>query len=212
MQKVEINGEQVDVYTAAERQADIDAAKAQVENEWKPKLETAEQERARLDGLLTQRSRELAGQDAKFKRLSDEQVAKLDEKDRIIYQNQVDLATERENVAKTNKTIHDSAVDTAIRARTGSNEEVFNKVKGMYALIQLEDLTPEQIAIRVNAAVGAVGTTERDLLASAGFGGGGFEAPVANDDKTAITSRQQEIAKGLGIALTEEELRKQMGA
>lgn len=211
MQEVEINGEKVQVYTAAERQADIDTAKAQVESEWKPKFETAEQEKVRLAGILETRTKEFGTAREGFRRLSDEQVGKLDEKDRIIYQNQLDIATERETNAKTNKSIHDAAVDVAIRARTGSNEEIFKKVKGMYGLINLEDLTPEQITTRVNAAVGAIGTTERDLLASAGFGGGGFEAPVIQNDEKQLTPKQQEIARTLGLATTEEELKKQMG-
>ena len=209
--KVEINGEQVEVYTAAERQADIDAAKAEVEGQYKPKLTAAETEAQRLSGLLDTRSREFEGARTEFKRLTDEQKGKLSATELALYQNQEVLATERESAAKTYKAIHDSAVDVAIRARTGSNEEVFKKVKEMYALINLEDLTPEQIATRVNAAVGAIGTTERDLLAGAGFAGGGFEAPSAAEDTKAITPKQAEIAKNLGIALTEEELRKQMG-
>lgn len=202
MRKVEIDGEEVEVYTAAERDTAIAETRTAVEGEWKPKFETAEQEKVRLAGILEARGRELVGQEAKFKKLSDEQYAKLEEKDRTIYDNQVALNDRDAKIADADKKVHESSVDAAIRAKVGTDTNLFTKVKEMYAIINLEDLSADQIAQKVNVAFGAVGTTAPDLLAAAGFTSGGFEPPRRETkDSFADSERGKEIAGRLGIVL-----------
>lgn len=201
--KVEIDGEEVEVYTAAERDTAIADARTAVEGEWKPKLTAAETETARVAKLLEDRTKEFGQGRAEFKRLSDEQYAKLDEKDRTIYDNQVVIADKDKTITESNQKAHESSVDTAIKAKVGSDVNLFTKVKEMYGLINLEDLTPDQIVQKVNVAFGAVGTREPDLLAAAGFGtGGGFEPPRKEaKDSFADSERGKELAKALGIPL-----------
>lgn len=211
--KLEIDGVEVDVFTTDEVAARETATRTAVEGEWKPKFETAEQERVRLDGLLTARAKEFEGARTEFKRLSEEQVAKLDIAQRTIYENGLALQTEREQRNKIEKTAHDSAVDVAISARVKGNKELFTKVKEMYGLVGLSDITPEQITTRVNAAFGALGQTAPDLLASAGFGGGGYEPPKREDDgkeSFADSERGKAGIKQLNIAMDEESVKKEL--
>lgn len=213
MQKVEINGEEIEVYTAAE----VDAAKTAALGEVAPKLTDAQKEIERLNEVLLARSKEFSEANVAFKRLSDEQVVKLDEKDRIIYQNQLSLSQEREKSAVADKKVYEAAVATAIRARVGINEDLFKKVNDMYVLIGLEDGTPEQITARVAAAAGAVGGQTPDLLASVGLGGGAAIPPTgagAQADKESFADTDQGKAAanelGLKIEYTEEE-KKRLG-
>lgn len=207
-QKITIGDQEVEVFTAEEHMA----ALAGVRGEFEPKLTKAEQERERLSGLLDARGRELSGQEAKFKRLSDEQVAKLDEKDLIIYNNQLFMADQNKKIADADTKAYENAVDAAIRARVGTDANLFTKVKEMYGLINLEDVTQEQVATKVAAAFGAIGVTAPDLLASAGFSGGGFAPPTreTGGETFADSERGKDLAKFLGIGLTEEEVKRQL--
>lgn len=202
-QKVEINGEEVEVYTAAERDAAVAEARTTVEGEWKPKLTTAEQEIVRVNGLLEQRAKEFAGARDGFQKLSDDQKSKLTAAELTIYHNQELLAERDKTITENNQRTKDSSIDAAIRARVGADQTLFTKVKEMYGIINLEDLTPEQVAIRVNASLGAIGQTSPDLLATAGFGGGNFEPPRRDTGKESFadTERGREIAATLGIII-----------
>lgn len=199
--KVEIDGAEVEVYTAAERDAAIAETRTAVEGEYKPKLTTAEAEQKRLQGLIDSRAEEFKNAGEKFRRLSDEQVAALDAAQRTIYENQAALQTEREGRIASDKRVYESTRDTAIRTKVGSDTALFDKVKEMYGVIQLEDVTPEQMTARVNAAFGAVGTTSPDLLAAAGFGSGNFEPPVQkeNEKSFADTEGGKALAEKLGM-------------
>lgn len=203
--KLEIEGQEVDVFTTEEVAAREAAARAAVEGEWKPKYETAEQERVRTQGILEARTKEFGQAREGFKRLSDEQYAKLEEKDKIIYDNQLTIHSNNEKIAESDKKTKESAIDSAIRVKVGGDATLFAKVKDMYALVNLEDVTPEQMQIRVNAALGAVGTTSPDLLAAAGFGGGSFEPPRRDEGSTSFadTERGKDLAKSLGILIEE---------
>ena len=201
--KLEIDGQEVDVFTTDEVAAREAAARTAAESEWKPKFETAEQEKTRLAGLLEQRSKEFGAARGEFQRLSDEQQSKLTATELALYKNQEMLADRDAKLAEADKKAYESAVDSAIRAKTGGDAALFAKVKEMYALIQLEDVTPEQIATKVAAAFGAIGTTAPDLLAAAGFGGGGFQPPQRDSGRESFadTERGKEIAKALGIMI-----------
>lgn len=202
--KVEIDGAEVEVYTAAERDAAIAEARTVVEGEYKPKLTAAEIEQKRLQGLIDSRAEEFKSAGEKFRRLTEEQVAALDAAQRTIYENQAALQTEREGRAVSDKKVYESTRDAAIRARTGADDALFKKVQEMYGVIQLEDVTPEQMAARVSAAFGAVGTTAPDLLAAAGFGSGNFEPPTQKEETKSFADTEggKGLAERLGL-LTE---------
>lgn len=201
--KLEIDGVEVDVFTSEEVAAREAGVRTTVEGEYKPKLTAAETETARVAKLLEDRTKEFGQARTEFKRLSDEQYAKLDEKDKVIYDNQLLLADKDKTITESNQKAKESAIDSAIRAKVGSDANLFTKVKEMYGLINLEDLTPDAISVRVAAALGAIGTTAPDLLAAAGFSSGGFEPPQRDVGKESFadTERGKEIAKSLGISL-----------
>lgn len=197
-QKVEINGEEVEVFTTEEVAAQVAAGKAAVEGEYKPKIEGLQTE---LTGARTALS-ERAGEFAKFRKLSDEQVSQLAEKDRIIYENGLALHQAHEKNAAADKLTYDNAVSAAIKAKVGSDEALITKVKNMYELVNLQDRTPEEISTRVAAALGAISQTEPDLLATAGFSGGSFEPPKPKGEEKqtfADTDAGKELAGKLGL-------------
>lgn len=178
MQTVEINGEQVEVYTAAEQTAAVDAAKREVEGQFVPKLTAAETETKRLEGLLEVRAGEIKG----IKKLSDDAVAKLTVADRVIYENGLELAAVNERNAAATKAAKETTIAAVIRSKVGNDAKLLEEATKMYGLVQLEDASPEQIAVRVDAAIGALGRTQPDLLAAAGFASvGDFRPPVAAD-------------------------------
>ncbi len=198
MQKVEINGEEVEVYTAAERDADIAAAKAAVEGEYKPKLTAAETESKRLEGLLEVR----AGEFGEMRKLSEEQLSKLTAAERINYENVMLLAAEREKNSKADKAAYEATVTATIRGKVGNDPKLFEEARKMYDLIGLEDITPEGVGRRADAAIGALGRIEPDLLAAAGMGGGDFKPPVQGDGgKTSFADSEagKVMANELGI-------------
>lgn len=210
VQKVEINGQEVEVYTADE----VAAAKTEVEGQYKEKLTAAEAEKIRLEGLLTQRAKEFEGQRTEFKRLSKEQQDKLTETELALYKNMEILADRDAKLGEADKKAYDAAVMAAITARTGGDDALTKKVREMYDLIQLEDVTPEQIAARAAAALGAVGVSTPNLLAQAGFSSGSFEPPKPRTDTASFsdTDEGKQLASRLGLKVeyTEEE-KKRLG-
>lgn len=196
------DGKEIEVYTADEVAAASTAAATAKEAEFTPKLTAAEGEKTRLEGLLKDRAAEFAG----FRKLSDDQVAKLDEKDRVIYENQIELQKEREKGVESAKKTREATISSKIREKVGTDETLFNKVKEMYEVINIEDATPEQVEVRVAAALGALSTTSPDLLAKvAGFGGGTFAPPVIKQEGDGKSFADSEAGKAgaaeLGLVL-----------
>lgn len=199
MQKVEINGEPVDVYTAAERDADIAAAKKEVTDSFNPKLTEAEKEKTRLEELLAIRSGEIKG----IRKLSDDAVSKLTAAERVIYENGIEIAEANKRADDSKKAAHESAIISTIRTKVGNDEKLYTEAKKMYDILGLTDNTPDEMNVRVDAAIGALGRTQPDLLAAAGMGGGRFEPPVreAGAKSYAETEQGKQGAAELGIQL-----------
>lgn len=179
--KVELNGEEVEVFTADEVAARETAARAAVTGELTPKLTEAQKEVERVSGLLNARTAEFG----QFRKLSDDQVAKLNVTELALYENQKLLAEANEKNTTATADAHKKAVEAAIRAKVGTNEDLFKKVSDMYTIVTLDDSTPEALARRVSAALGALGTTEPDLLAAAGFVPNSSFEPVKPANETA---------------------------
>lgn len=192
------DGTEIEVFTADEVAVKETSVRTAIESEYKPKLTKAEED---LADAMT-RAGERATEFGQLRKLSEEQVAKLSVAERTIYENQVKLDEERAKNVTAAETAHKSAVEAAIRAKVGTDTKLFDKIKAMYGLVQLEDASAEQIAIRVNAAIGAIGQTEPDLLAAAGFTlGGAFEPPKQQvaEEGFADTERGKEGADELGL-------------
>lgn len=192
------DGTEIEVFTAEEVTAREAAVRTAVEGEYKPQLTEAQQKLAEAATAAAKRAAEFG----EFRKLSDEQVTKLSDAERIIYENGLLLQAERDKNATATKTARDTAIATAIRARVGTDQKVFDKVREMYNLITLDDATPEGIAARAAAALGALGQTEPDLLASIGLtAGGGYQPPQQQQgDKSYADSEAGKAgAEALGL-------------
>lgn len=205
MHKVEINGEEVEVYTAAEKEAEVAAARAAVEGEYKPKLDDLSGKLTEAEKAAAQRAVEFG----QFRKLSDDQVKQLNEKDAIIYANQLAFQAERERFAAADEAAYTNARDAIIKKQTAGDPKLFEEVKKMYELVNLTDDTPETMENRVKIAFGAVAQTQPDLLALAGFtgAGGSFEPPKVEkegDTTFADTPAGKTIAKQLGLDVPEK--------
>lgn len=205
---------EIEVFTTDELNAKVAEAKTSVEGEWKPKVE-------KLTGDLTEaekRGAARAVEMGQFRKLNEDQKAKLTETERSLYDNMELLNGEREKNAGADKKAYDGAVAAAIRGIVGKNDALFQKTLDMYGVIGLEDVTPEQIATKAKAAFGALGMASPDLLASAGFRtDGAFEPPQKVKDPNekpsfADTDEGKAAARSLGLKIeyTDEE-KKQLG-
>ena len=193
-------GAEIEVYTAEEVTARETAAKTEVEGIWKPQLVEATEKLTDAE----KRAAERAGEFANFRKLSDEQVAKLTVAERTIYENTLLLQAEKDKNIENDKKVYDAAVDATIRAKVGNDPKLFEKAKAMYKVIGLEDATPEQMQQRATAAVGALVQTEPDLLAVIGVSSSGSYMPpvaAAKDDSFAATERGKAGAAELGLII-----------
>lgn len=205
MHKIEIEGEEVEVYTAAEVAEKEAAAKTAVEAEWKPKFEDVSGKLTKAEEAAATRAVEFG----QFRKLSDEQVKQLGEKDAIIYANQLAFQAEREKFTETQKANHETDVDKAVKELTAGDQKLFDEVKKMYGLVNLADTSPEAIAQRAKIAFGAIAQTQPDLLATAGFTGvgGSFEPPATKkegDQTFADTENGKKLAVQLGLDVPEK--------
>lgn len=204
-QKIEIDGVETEVYTTEEVQAREAATRTTVEGEFAPKLQEQVDLRTAAEKRADEKATQLSQQRTTFEKLSEEQLTKLSDAERIIYNNQKLMAESSEREIASAKTAKENAISAAIRAKVGTDQKLFDKTKDMYSLLGLDDSSPEAIATRVTAALGALGSTEPDLLASAGFMGGSFAPPVqvkkAGEPTFADSEEGKAGAAELGIIL-----------
>lgn len=196
------DGNEIDVLLPEEHQAAVNLEVEKIKGEYVPKLTLAESELEVAKKALGDR----AGEFKNFRELHADVVAKLSVAERAIYENQ--LAQERRRVEDEAalKTARETARDNAIRAKSGTDEKLFGKMKDMYELIAVEANTAEQIENKVKMVLGAIGTTEPDLVASvAGFTGGGFQPPTQTKETKSFadTERGQQGMTELGLKLPE---------
>lgn len=199
MQKVEIDGAEVEVYTADEVTAAKAAERTAVEGEYKPKLDE-------MNLKLTAaevRAAERAGEFKQFRELNEKQVAELSEKDRIIYENTKALKLATDEIhAERNKGI-EAQVAAAIAAKAAGNDKLAGRMKDMWSVIGIAATTPEQIALKANMVLGALSTTEPDLVASVGTFSGSALPPTGGkkEESFADTERGKAAAAELGFKL-----------
>lgn len=200
------DNQEIEVYTAAERDAFT------AEEVKKKEEEFAGKSKAEIAVIVAERDEarkalgERAGEFKQFRKLNDEALAKLSVAERTIYENGLLLQEEREKNKTAEKARIDAQVETALRGKAGTDEKLFGKMKEMYEVIAIEATTPEEIDRKTMMVLGALGTTQPDLVASvAGFSSGAFEPPKpkSDDDKSfADTDAGKAAANSLGL-LTE---------
>lgn len=198
----ENEAEEIEVYTAAEVAEREGTVRTTVEGEWKPKYEE-------VTGKLTaaeQAAAVRAGEFSQFRRLSEEQVKQLSEKDATIYNNQKVIAEGIEREAAAKKAATETLVNTAIKAKAGNDAKLADRMKELWPLIGIEANTPEEIENKTKMVLGAISTTQPDLVASVqGFSGGMFEPPKPAGQKDgesfADTERGKQGAAELGLIL-----------
>lgn len=204
MKIINDDGDEIEVYTADEVKSQVETAVKTKETEFTTVKTTLEQELTQAKDALGQR----AGEFKNFRKLNDDVLAKLDIAQRTIYEN--GLALENARVARetSDKALREGQIDAALRLKAGSDEKLLTKMKDMWNIIGIDAQTPEAIESKTRMILGAISTTEPDLMASvAGFRGGSWNPPeVQKKDDTTVnpslaTPAGQGFAKDLGLKL-----------
>ena len=188
------DGAEIEVYTAAEVQAAKDEVIKAKEAEYTPKIKEYEDNLAEAKKALGDRASEFS----QFRKLSDAAVAKLSIAEKTLYDNQLlmeKMNNERKELEKKNL---DTAVDNVIKSKVGTDEKVVAKVKELWGMFNIEATTPEQIENKTQMILGAIHSTQPDLLTSVrGFGSGSHLPP----DKTGMEDKSfGDTDKGKGLA------------
>lgn len=197
------DGTELDVFTAEEMAVEVASKVAEEvgkkEGEFTKTKAEIEAERDEARKALGDRT----GEFKNFREIHADALAKLSIAERTIYENQKfqeDDRVRREEEAKTNL---EKSVESAIKARVGTDQKIIDKVKDVYKLIGLDAKTPEEINQKIMMAVGAIGTTEPNLIASiGGFSGGHFPPSTKTGEETknyADTPEGKQAAGFLGL-------------
>ena len=200
--------EEIDVFSAEEHTAavaaEVEKARKEEEAKWTPKVSALETELTGAKTALGDRAKEFGH----FRELHADVVEKLGVAERVIYDNQKaahDREVKQEEEAKTR---HEASVDAAIRATAGTDEKLFTKMKSMWNVIGINAVTPEEIETKKKMILGAIGSTEPDLVASVAGFSGGYKPPVAEKkegETFADTPAGQGLANSLGLKLKADE-------
>lgn len=196
MKAFDKDGEEIEVYSADELTAKIN----EVKGEYEPKIKTLETDLGSAKTALASRAHEFS----QFRKLRDEDVAKLSEAERTIYENGLALNKANEEKAEIEKKLIESRIETVIKAKTNGDENLSKKVRDMWDLIGLEALSDADMERKASMALGAVAQAEPDLIASLGGLSGGALPPKMEDKKEesfADTERGKSAAKELGLNL-----------
>ena len=197
------DGNEVEAFLPAEVDTKVKEAVTAKEAEFTPKIKGLEDELGTAKKNLGDR----ANQFAEFRKLNDETVAKLSDAERTIYENGLRLKEDADKRIEADKKTREAVVESAIRAKAGTDEKLFTKMKGMWDIIGIEAATPEQIEQKTKMILGAISTTEPDLLANvSGWSGGGSYSPPETGPKKenqgfGDTERGKAIAADLGLTL-----------
>lgn len=198
-------GLEIEVYTA-------DEVKAQSEAAVKTAVEAKDKEfgtvKSGLESKLTDAEKALkdrAGEFKEFRKLNEDTVAKMTVMERTMYENTLKLKESDDARIASEKKTRDTLVENSIKAKAGNNEKLITKMKDMYALIGIDANTQEEIDRKVLAVMGAISTTEPDLIATVnGFTGGSYVPPTQqqNGDKSfADTDKGKAGAAEIGLVI-----------
>lgn len=201
-------GTEIEVFTAEEVKAQIadESAKAvkAKETEFGTVRTGLETELADAKKALGER----AGEFKQFRELHKDVVDKLTVAERTIYENQKLAADNETKRIADDKKRQDAAVDSALRSKAGTDEKLFTKMKETWGVINVNAATPEEVDRKIMMVLGAIQTTQPDLLANVTGFSGGYMPPRAggSDDKTpfAETERGKAAAAELGLTFDEK--------
>lgn len=191
------DGQEVEVYTADEVKTQADAAVATAVAAKETEFSVVKTE---LEGKLTdaeKRAQERSGEFAQFRKMSDEDKAKLTVAERTIYENGLALAQANEARVAADTAALTERVNGVIKSKAGDNVKLSEKMKEMWPLITIEATTPEQIEAKAQMVLGAISSTVPDLLANvSGFNGGSY-LPPQPEKKEGETFADTAAGKGL---------------
>lgn len=191
------DGQEVEVYTADEVKTQADAAVATAVAAKETEFSVVKTE---LEGKLTdaeKRAQERSGEFAQFRKMSDEDKAKLTVAERTIYENGLALAQANEARVAADTAALTERVNRVIKSKAGDNVKLSEKMKEMWPLITIEATTPEQIEAKAQMVLGAISSTVPDLLANvSGFNGGSY-LPPQPEKKEGETFADTAAGKGL---------------
>lgn len=193
-------GNPVEAFLPEEHTAGITAAVTAKEAEFGTKLTDAEKKIQEKEAALAARAAEFG----QFRKLNEETLAKLSEAERTIYQNQLLAKEEADKRIATEKAQHEAAVDAIIAKKAGDNTALKTKMKEMWSVIAVEATTPEQMEQKTAMILGAIGSTQPDLVASVAGFTGSHVPPVKvqkEGESFADTERGKAGAAELGLTL-----------
>jgi hypothetical protein len=197
----ESSGEEIEVFTAEEVQAQAAAAVAAKDAEYAPQI-------TQLTEKLTdaeKRAQERAGEFATFRKLSDEAVAKLDVAQRTIYENGLALEEERQKRVAAETANVETLRDSVITTKANGSAELVQKMKDMWPIIGINANTREEMETKATMVLGALSTTVPDLVAVANnFSGGSYQPPVTQKkegESFADTDAGKAAASELGLVI-----------
>lgn len=190
------DGVEIDVYTAEEVTAREAAAVKVKEDEFGKTKAEIEAERDEAKRLLGER----AGEFKNLRRLSDDAITKLSLAERTIYENGLALEKAAKDREDGEVKAREASVKSFLKSKAGDNEKLLTKMEDMWKIIGIDAKTPEEIEHKTNMILGAIGTTEPDLIASvAGFSGGFI--PKKEQPKEGESFADTEAGKGFASEL-----------
>lgn len=205
---IELDGAEVEVYTAEEVQASKEAAaqeaRTAADAEWTPKLTEATTKLTDTEKRLQERT----GEFNNFRKLNEDQVAKLSEAERTIYENGLALQKANDDRVAAETRNQKDAIANVIRSKAGTNAELQKKMEEMWPIIGIEATTSEQLEYKALAVMGAISTTSPNLIAGVAGFTGSYAPPGAGDEEKkgfGETERGQAIADALGLKTKPDE-------
>lgn len=192
-------GEDIEVFTAEERDAFVATAVEQKVGETKVEYETRLKEREEYHAQQGTNAGAL-------RKMNEEQLKELSAKDRIIYDNQVALEAANTARATAEGKIVTDRLEAQIKLKANGDADVEKKIRDNLQYIAIDPVTPEQVDTKVAMALGVVFQQQPDIMAMAAAHGGtvypGGVKPEEKKEDFADTERGKAIAAAHGFIVT----------
>ena len=190
------DGNEVEAFTQEERDAYAATIVEQKVGETKAEYESRIKDREEFHASQKENF-------GKLRELSEKQLAELNAKDRIIYDNQIALQKANEEREKSEKETLTAKIDAEIKAKSNGNADLEAKIRANLEFINIDARTPEQISAKVALARGGVFEQNPDMLAMVGGYNGtvypGGVKPTEKKESFADTERGKEIMRQAGM-------------
>lgn len=205
--KITHDGQEIEVYTAEEvtarETAAQSAARTAAEAEFQPKFDKVNTDLTDARKALGERT----GEVKQFRKLNEDQAAKLNETERALYENQL-MQHNRDVAAQEAATAIAKAADAAvIKAKANGNADLEKKMTDMWSIVGVSANTAEERENKAKLVIGALSTTEPNLVAQATGFTGSFAPPPryggggnsGSGTSFADTPAGEAMAKDLGL-------------